>query len=90
VTEATRARLPLAGVTVVDLSNVVAGPACGRAFVELAITLASVTWGASIARVGQLGQHSSHSVRRKPHPAASTTMYGGVSRRAALVLDALR
>jgi len=30
---------PLAGFTVIDLSNVVAGPACGRVFVELGATV---------------------------------------------------
>jgi crotonobetainyl-CoA:carnitine CoA-transferase CaiB-like acyl-CoA transferase len=39
---ATPARLPLAGFTVVDLSNVVAGPSCGRMFVELGATVYSV------------------------------------------------
>ena len=36
------AGLPLAGVTVVDLCNVVAGPACGRVFVELGATVIKV------------------------------------------------
>lgn len=32
-------RAPLAGFTVIDLCNVVAGPACGRVFVELGATV---------------------------------------------------
>lgn len=34
--------LPLEGVTVVDLCNVIAGPACGRVFVELGATVVKV------------------------------------------------
>src|SRR5262249_26683450 len=36
------AGLPLSGFTVVDLCNVVAGPACGRVFVELGATVIKV------------------------------------------------
>ena len=36
------ARLPLAGFTVIDLCNVVAGPACGRVFVELGATVVKI------------------------------------------------
>lgn len=35
-------RAPLAGFTVVDLCNVVAGPACGRVFVELGATVIKI------------------------------------------------
>jgi crotonobetainyl-CoA:carnitine CoA-transferase CaiB-like acyl-CoA transferase len=35
-------RAPLAGFTVIDLCNVVAGPACGRVFVELGATVLKV------------------------------------------------
>ena len=36
------AKLPLAGFTVIDLCNVVAGPACGRVFVELGATVVKI------------------------------------------------
>src|SRR5262249_52464653 len=35
-------KAPLAGFTVIDLCNVVAGPACGRAFVELGATVIKI------------------------------------------------
>jgi crotonobetainyl-CoA:carnitine CoA-transferase CaiB-like acyl-CoA transferase len=37
-----RTELPLQGFTVVDLCNVIAGPACGRVFVELGATVVKV------------------------------------------------
>jgi crotonobetainyl-CoA:carnitine CoA-transferase CaiB-like acyl-CoA transferase len=36
------ATAPLEGFTVVDLTNVIAGPACGRAFVELGATVVKI------------------------------------------------
>jgi crotonobetainyl-CoA:carnitine CoA-transferase CaiB-like acyl-CoA transferase len=36
------ARAPLAGTTVIDLCNVIAGPACGRIFVELGATVLKI------------------------------------------------
>ena len=35
-------KTPLAGFTVIDLTNVVAGPACGRVFVELGATVVKI------------------------------------------------
>ena len=42
MTPNSRPRAPLEGLTVVDLCNVVAGPACGRVFVELGATVIKI------------------------------------------------